>query len=1137
MPTRSAALVLSAAVLALSLSVEWQSPLSAEGDVRPTHPALTASYRAGMPAIEVPELPGIASEWLRQPSISPDGKTVCFCYDGDLWLVPAEGGTARRITVTEDNEYGPLFSPDGKWLAFRSKRNGSYDIYVMAAEGGEARRLTWSDADDLPSCWLPDSSGIIFESSRRRNAYDLWMVRLSGGEPWPITDGGYRESENTASISPDGKFITYVVRGGSGGYRRRGYAGSSNNRIWIADFDGVATSNHRPLAVSNAHQTWPVWTSARSLVYVDFSSAEGASRYSRFTAVDLDESGKITESGHLFPDVSDVREPAFAANKLVFTTGAYGGWKCHIADTEKATVQELQVSLNSDRRTSRDTMQRATTASEAVPSPDGKKIAFVASGDVYVMAADSGAIPRRVTETVGRERQVAWNHDSNALAYISDRAGEPQIYIANLEDQTERQFSDHVGGASFPVFVNKGTELLYLIDEVQMVRRKLESESFEHLLWGYFHGAERSDNRPYDLAPDESALTFTLPNALLDDQVVVFNLATKELKVASARFGSCMHARFSEDGKRIVYAGSEAGSIDIFSLDLQERPEEFPEDKLDELFKKPEPKDKGKGDEKSPAPAEGASAAKPESAANTATAEAPAPAPAPAAVPERPRSLTLRRDTPALFADLEVRTTRLTTDSGNEMVPVATKDGKTVFYIGSTVGSNIWKIDLNESGAVTGTRQVTNTRTGKSDLRLSADGKYLWFLDSGKPARMALNATAPTTYSFSVTQRWNRRALREQAFDECIWVLRNYFYDPDMHGVPLDTIAAHYRAALESVSTGDEWGSLMNDLLGELNSSHQGFTAVDTRSDSYSESIGHLGLDFDPQALSEGRYVISRILRGGPSDREALALANGDQVLALNGKALDGATSLAQLLVDCVGIRTTLNIRRVDGREEVVKVRPVSRGALSGPEYEMWVAEQREIVSTLSGGRLGYVHIQSMNTASVEHFKHHLGNDMADKDGVVIDVRYNGGGSTAVDLLEILVKSPWLVRTRRGLEAEAITENVNRSIAWEKPACLLINYASFSNAEIMAEGFRALNIGPIIGTPTGGGVIGTSSHSLVDGSRMRLPLSGAYAVNGENLENNGRAPDILVENHPDQVSQGVDAQASEAVGALMKQIK
>jgi tricorn protease len=217
-----------------------------------------------------------------------------------------------------------------------------------------------------------------------------------------------------------------------------------------------------------------------------------------------------------------------------------------------------------------------------------------------------------------------------------------------------------------------------------------------------------------------------------------------------------------------------------------------------------------------------------------------------------------------------------------------------------------------------------------------------------------------------------------------------------------------------------------------------------------------------------------------------------------------------------------------------VAVKPISRGAEGQLWYQRWVEHQRELVDTYSKGRLGYVHIRAMNDSSLRDFKHHLGNNMLGKEGVVIDVRFNGGGRTAVDVLEILIKRPWLKRQYGDLPD--ISENIYRSIALEKPSILMINESSFSNAEIMAEGFRRLNIGKIVGVDTAGGVIGTGSYRLIDGSRMRLPSTGAYTVDGENLENNGRKPDIFIENNPEELDQGIDRQTERAVKELLAQL-
>lgn len=1070
----------------------------------------------------------VARHIFRQPALSPDGGTLVFVYDGDLWTVASAGGTARRLTSTVDNDSSPVFSPDGKWIAFASSKYGGADVYMMPAEGGPSRRITFHGASERPFGWTPDSKRILFESAQRGSGVDMWCVRVDGGEPWPISNGGFAQNEVQCAISPDGKTIAYVGNGGSRSHRQRGYNGSSSNDVWVCKFDGVTTSGHFPYANLDSNECFPVFLDNDLLAYVSFTSddpqwdsrerkfnfaSDTTSRllvgYSQMSDEEPDWQKYYEEARNQVKDVvrdfRDLREPskALRANKLAYTTGEREGWHLKVADLEFDTITTPDIRIESDGRTAEMVTNNLTSASEIAPSPDGKKVAFIAGSDVWVMAAtEPGGKPRQVTNTVSREGGIVWTKDSLGLVYTSVRTGEFQLYHADLAAKTERALATVQGGATAPTLLPDGTGVIAVAGEQALVRVPLEGDSVTRIFEANFHGSARF-GKPYEISPDGKWAVITLPNSVLHDQINLVELETGKVHRITRLYSSCRSFSFSADGKRIVFSNAGEEDSDIYCIPLAPEPVEFDEDKLDKAI------------------AEAAEEPKP----------AAKPAPKPAGdTPPPATSIT--------FEGINDRVARVTNARGSESSPIGLDDGKTIVFLGTAgeTGTQVMALTF-ENGRAGTPRALTTSRTPKGGLTLSPNGKDLWFTDGGVMQRMKATGGPATAFPFAATQTRTLKDLREEAFRECVFIIGNYFYDAEMHGVDWKGISKRYMEAMASTPTGDEWGELMNELLGELNSSHQGFTAVDGRSDGFRESPAALGLEFDPLLLSEGKYHITKALKGGPCDPVVAGEMVGQYLTGINGVAFKpGETVLARLLEGTAGTRVKLNINgkpEFEGSREV-SVRPIAQSGESNLYYDDWVAAQRKMVEHLSGGRIGYAHIRAMNRQAVVQFKRDLGDALEGKEAAVIDVRYNGGGNTAVNLLETLIKKPWVKRVER--TGESTSGNEGSVGALEIPSALLINQNSFSNSEMIAQGYKTLGIGPVVGWPTGGAVIWTTQAGLIDGSSIRLPFAKVTTVDGENLENIGRQPDIKVRNPRDVLEAGHDPQTKAAVEKLLEQI-
>ena len=419
-------------------------------------------------------------------------------------------------------------------------------------------------------------------------------------------------------------------------------------------------------------------------------------------------------------------------------------------------------------------------------------------------------------------------------------------------------------------------------------------------------------------------------------------------------------------------------------------------------------------------------------------------------------------------------------------------------------------------------------------MKMGPGGSKLYVIGGGKLAAYAFEKGTPSPIPFSATLPIEARTEEQALFREIWWGLDRLYYDPNMHGKAWSKIRDKFALILPYVSDRSDFYDLMGEMMEELDSSHLGATAP-SGDPGGSDSTAYLGVEFDPVVLAHrGAYVVSRVMPGSPAAQPASLLKVGDELRSIDGKGM-GGDPIASMLNKKSGKKVTLAIMR-SGRSLSLAIKPLPALAQRGLEYEAWVDYQRAETDRLSGGKLAYFHIASMDDPSFELFLRQIRTLAPGKQGAIIDVRYNGGGFTSHKLLGVLIKTPWLIRTTRGPDGLKLSENIYRGDSLELPTALLMNTASFSNAEIMGEGFRQLKRGPLVGERTPGYVIGTGSMSLWDGGAIRMPVIGAYAVNGENLERNGRKPDFNVWFDPNAWIQGRDLQLEKAVEELMKSL-
>ncbi len=442
---------------------------------------------------------------------------------------------------------------------------------------------------------------------------------------------------------------------------------------------------------------------------------------------------------------------------------------------------------------------------------------------------------------------------------------------------------------------------------------------------------------------------------------------------------------------------------------------------------------------------------------------------------------------------------------------------------------------------------------GIAELNVSRDGRTLFFRERDGVYSISLPASAPAgapasaarggagagdsarrKLSFNVRVRVDRPSEWAEMFDDGWRTMKYRFYDPKMHGFDWDAARAKYRPLVDYVGDRQELLNILNEMIGELNASHTGTAPPPRGRDNAGVSTSHLGIELEPDT-SAGRYRVTHIYENGPADKDWVKVKVGDYLLAINGKPVKSGDEYWQLLNNRLNrkIEVQFNSKPSEDGAWRTRIEAITTNAYSQLRYERWVSERRKKVDQLSGGRVGYLHIQAMNQPSLRKFEKEI-REFRNKEALVIDQRWNGGGNIEQELLAILVQRQYQVWQPRG------TEPMGRPFAaFFGPKVVLQNWRSASNAEMFPAGFRALGLGKVIGTPTMGAVIGTGSYTLMDGSTVRTPGVGVFLADPKrtNMENNGVQPDLLVDNSPEDNLAGRDRQLEAAVEELMKQLQ
>jgi len=1045
-----------------------------------------------------------------EPSIAPDGSEIAFVSGGDIWTVPAAGGQARLLISHAANDTHPVYSPDKSKVAFVSTRTGGGDIYVLTLATGDVRRVTFDDGAEQLDGWSRDGAWLYFFSSGRdlANAVnDVYRVSADGGTPMTVSGDRYA-NEFFSAASPDGRTLAISARGiASGQWWRHGHSHIDESEIWLRDLAaGDVPAAWRALTNGGAKELWPMWTGdGRSLLYV--SDRGGAENIWQLPVA----AGGVPKQITRFTDGRVLWPSATARGDVVAFERNFQIWKLDVAGGKAAAVDIARVGAPAGAAVEH--LRLTAQFEDLTVSPDGKKVAFTARGEVFAASAKDGGDASRVTMTPAAESAIAWSPDSRKIVYSSARDGAPRLVLYDFGSATETALTAAEGdyaprfspdGRTI-AFVRKGTELR-VVDVASRQEKSLAKGIIADTV---------GVGRPVAWSPDGRWLAyFTAGTRGFTNVSLIPAGGGQERQVSFLANANAGAVLWAPDGTFLLFdTGQRTEQAQLARVDLILRTPKFREDQFRDLFN--EENVPGAPPARTPSP-------KPDSETKP---EDPAPR---GKIPVKPVEI--------VFENIRQRLSLIPAgiDVGEAFI---SPDGKTVVMIAGAAGQqNLYSWSLDELARERPVaKQLTTTAGAKADVTFSPDGKEVYYLDDGRVQAVTLDKREVRPIAVTAELDADFAAEKTVVFDQAWRLLNDNFFDPKFNGVDWQAARARIEPYIAGARTPDEVRRIASLMIGELNASHLGINPPPATP---AGGVGHLGLDFDrAEYESSGKLKIAAILTLGPAAL-ATGIQRGEYLIAVDGERIGPRVNLDALLDNKVNRRVVLTIAKdaagAGGRQ--IALRPISLATERGLRYRQWVEDRREYVSKASGGRLGYVHMADMSAASLAQLHIDLDADNFSRDGVVIDVRNNNGGFVNVYALDVLSRRAFLNMTLRGTPT-APARSVLGQRSLEKPTILVTNQHSLSDAEDFTEGYRALGLGKVVGEPTAGWIIYTWNTRLLDGTILRLPRTRITDRNGADMEMHPRPVDVEVKRPIGEGYGAKDSQLDKAVEVLLAQIR
>jgi Tol biopolymer transport system component len=1065
-------------------------------------------------------LTGLASQaqnplWLRYPAISPDGKSIVFSFKGDLYKVPAAGGEAYPLTLHEAYDYMPVWSHDGKWIAFASDRYGNFDVYIMPSGGGEAKRLTYNSANDYPYDFTPDNSKVLFGTNRndvytsarfpQRGLFQkLYEVPVGGGRSLMFLSAG---SEFARFNSTGDKLIFQDRKGYEDAYRKH-HTSAVTRDIWIYD---TKKDDYTQVSSFEGEDREPVWGGDDHTFY--YLSEKDGNAQNIF---------KATVGGpNTLTQVSTFRN-----NPVRFLSRSGDGTLCFTNDGEIYTMKDggrpekVKITINNDTRGNDEKILPVNTGvTQTALSPNGKEIAFVVRGEVFVTSVEGG-YTKRITNTAQQERTVQFSPDGRSLYYASERGNSWDVYRAYIDRKEEPYFYASTVVKEEPVIATDsdefqpipspdGKEIAYLEERNVLKVYNLATKKSRTIVPKGINFSYSDGDQYFTWSPDGKWLAFNSAEGRWGaDEVALMRAdGSGERKNLTQSGFSDDRAQWAFGGKALLWATDRDGKkplayqgareVDIYAMFFdQDAYDRFKLSK-DEfgLLKEKEDKDKD--------------AAKKDTSLKI----------APPGKSWEPN-----------LEGLDNRKMRITINSGNIANYIMSSDGEKLFFTARMEkGYDLW---------------MTNPRTretklvakldgiGATGLDLSKDGKSLFVVSDGKIVKV--DAESGRVSPITVNGEMVLKATEERAyiFDHAWRQVVKKFYDPKIGGVNWKSYHDTYAKFLPYINNNYDFQELLSELLGELNASHTGgrYSPLQQNTD----VTASLGMLYDEAYTGNGLRVME-VLDGGPFINASTKIKKGVIIEKIDGEDVTDNTDWARLLNRKASKNVLLSLYDPATKQRWDETtKPITNQEEQVLLYKRWVNNNRKRVEELSGGKVGYVHVQGMNDGSYRSTYEDVLGKAAGKEALIVDTRFNGGGWLHDDLVTFLSGKQYLKFSPQG----ALPTSSEPQNKWTHPSTVLMSESNYSDAYIFPYAYHSLGIGKLIGMPVAGTGTAVWWETQIDPTIVfGIPMVATIGKENRPTENLQLEPDIKVLNDYKSILNGKDPQLERAVKEMLEEIK
>ena len=1066
--------------------------------------------------------------WLRDVMVSPDGQQVLFCYKGDIYKVSTKGGTAVQLTTHDSYECSPVWSADGKQIAFASDRHGNLDIFTMSADGGSATRLTYNSVAEVPQAFSPDGKWVLFGAAIQDPAASVMFPDNTLPELYKVPAKGGRTLQvlgtpaEMLSFAADGKSFYYQDRKGYEDEWRKHHTSSITRDVWFYD---AKSGQHTNITVHAGEDRNPV------------ASADGKTLY--FLS---ERNGGSMNVYALNTGANNGQQPVavttFKTHPVRFLSAARNGLLCYTYNGEIYTQkngsqpQKLSITLTRDDEPVISDLTFTSGARQAVVSRDGKQVAFVARGEVFVTSTEY-ATTRRISQTAGAEADVDFAPDGRTIVYASERNGNWQLYTASIVRKEDLNFANatlikeesvfpelpalQLNGKldfsqverQYPKYSPDGTKLAFIEDRIKLKVVDLKTKKVTQVTDGskWFRQDGGFD---YEWSPDGKWFVLSYIANKRDpytDQGIVSAEGGEIHPITQSGYMSG-RPRWVMDGKAIMFESERYGmrshaswgsQEDVFlaflTQDAYDRYRLSPEDyALLKELEKAKPEKKADADKKADKKSKNKKDDKKADADSV---------------------KTLKIE----FEGIEDRIVRLTPNSSRLGDAIVSKDGESLYYFAAFEGApDLWKMDLRKH------ETKLLSKGGSGVLQMDKDGN-LYSL--GSSMKKIEKGDKMTTIAYDAQMKLDLAAEREYLLRHVAKQINKKIFRTDYNGCDWDLMVKNYARFLPHIANNYDFAELLSELLGELNVSHTGGRF---RPAANGDATAQLGLLYDLTEATDG-LKITAILEGGPFSKASSKVKVGDVVTAINGQPLTKDTDLAQLLNLCRGKKTLVSLKGSAGTWDEV-VLPISQSAQSALLYKRWIKSRAAEVERLSNGRLGYVHIEGMDDASFRDVYSDILGKYNLKEGIVIDTRHNGGGRLHEDIEILFSGHKYFTQVIRGRE---VCDMPSRR--YNHPSIMLQAEGNYSNAHGTPWVYSHQKIGKLVGAPVPGTMSSVNWETMQDPTLIfGVPVIGYQLPDGTYLENTQLEPDVPVLNKPETVVKGVDLQLEAAVRELLKQL-